>query len=101
MQKMKSHTFNMYCYFSVNFNDISENKKIRLLLNLRNQNGTHHAMFAYNKFQAQLSKVMEWLVSNVMTNFRPPIKKLFCHYALLSLGTPDTLSWKPVSETLP
>ena len=43
LQKIKSHTFKTHCYFSVHFNDILENRKLRSLLNLKNQNGTHHA----------------------------------------------------------
>jgi hypothetical protein len=61
---MKSHTFKRYCYFSVHFNGISKNTKLRSLLNLKNQNGTHHAVFANSKFQVQLSRVTERLVLN-------------------------------------
>ena len=40
----------MCCYFSEYFNEIPENK-INIFIKLKNQNGTHHAVFAYNKFQ--------------------------------------------------
>jgi hypothetical protein len=33
----------MYCYFSVHFDKILENRKLRSLLNQKNQNGTHRA----------------------------------------------------------
>ena len=33
--KMQWHTFKIYRYFSVHFNDISENKKLGMLLNLK------------------------------------------------------------------
>ena len=33
--KMISHTFKMYCYFSVRFNDISENRKIKIIVKLK------------------------------------------------------------------
>jgi hypothetical protein len=33
--KMQSHAFKIYRYFSVHFDDISENKKLRMLLNLK------------------------------------------------------------------
>ena len=39
---MKSHTCKIYYYFSVHFNEISENKKIKIIIKLKNQNGTHH-----------------------------------------------------------
>ena len=32
---MESHIFKMYCYFSVHFNDVSNNKKLDLSLNLK------------------------------------------------------------------
>jgi hypothetical protein len=38
-----------------------------ITIKLKNQNGTHCAVSAYNKFQVQLSRVMEWLVSNIAT----------------------------------
>ena len=42
------------------------------MMKLKNQNGTHHSVFAYNKFQVQLSRVTECLVSNIsdITYFR-------------------------------
>jgi hypothetical protein len=42
----------MYCYSSVHFNEISENRKTKIITKIKNQNGTHHAVFVYNKFQA-------------------------------------------------
>ena len=56
---MKSHTSKMHCDFSVHFNDISETSKIKIKKS-KDQNGTHHAVFAYNKFQVQLSGVTEY-----------------------------------------
>jgi hypothetical protein len=40
----------MYCYFSVHFNDVSENIKIEVIIKLKNQIATHHAVFTCNKF---------------------------------------------------
>jgi hypothetical protein len=56
----------MYCYFYVHLN-IAEEIKLRSLLNLKNENGTHHAVFAYSKLQVQYSRVTEWLEWNIAT----------------------------------
>jgi hypothetical protein len=39
--------------------DLSYDRLLMNELNLKNQNGTHHAVFAYNKFQMLLSGVKE------------------------------------------
>ena len=45
------------------------------MMKLKNQNGTHHAVFSYNKFQVQLSGVTECLVSNIATQILISIYK--------------------------
>ena len=52
---MKSHAFEMCCYFSAHFNDVSKKEKIEIVIQFKNQNGIHRAVLAYNKFQVQLS----------------------------------------------
>jgi hypothetical protein len=47
---MKSHAFEMCCYFSAHFNNVSKKQKIEIVIQFKNQN-------AYNKFQVQLSAV--------------------------------------------
>ena len=55
----------MYCYFSMHFNDISGNRKLRSLLNLKTLKLYTPCRLSYSKFQGQLSRVTEWLVSNI------------------------------------
>jgi hypothetical protein len=65
-KKIQSHSLKCICYVCVHFNDMSENKTNKTVIKLKNQNGTHHAVFAYKKFQVQLSRVTESLMSNIV-----------------------------------
>jgi hypothetical protein len=94
---MKLRTFKMYCYFSVYFNDISENRKLRLLIN-QNIKIVRTMLFEKVFLKGTLKNAIiktELSFTLVRTNFGPPIKP-FRHYAFLSVGNPDTPSRSPV-----
>ena len=66
MSKIKSRTFKTRSYSSVHFRHYRK-QKITIIIKLKNQNATLHAVCAYNKFQVKLPGVTEWLVSNIAT----------------------------------
>jgi hypothetical protein len=42
-------------------------KKIKMIIELKNKNGTHHTVITCSEIQVQLSGLTEWLVSNIAT----------------------------------